>query len=258
MKTRNSLILIALGGLVALVACSSSEADKFGSSDQFCSAKAEAECNNLAKPCGASVDACKTKRAQTCNAGAATAAGQGRSYRANAAQGCIDKVNEIYKDSAGNVTPDGEASVTKVCERVFGGSKAERTPCANTYECEGSLICDGVCSTEETVSLNGGCANAGQVCATGLYCQASGGTGKRFCVDKNKLGDQCGDTNPCLETLRCVTGRCVDKVTVGNPCDNDSECAVEAPFCDLTTTPKKCRPKYQAGTSACRDFGSSI
>jgi hypothetical protein len=256
MKTRNILTLIALGGLA--LACSSSAADKFGSSDQFCTAKAEAECNNLAKPCGASVDACKSKRAASCNTAAAAAAGQGRSYRPNAAQDCIDKVNSVYANSAGNVTPDGDASVVTVCERVFGGSKAERDPCANTFECSGALICDSVCAVQETVGLNGGCANAGQVCDKGLYCQASGGTGKRFCVAKNKLNDSCGATNPCSEAFRCLTGSCVDRVTVGNPCDADSDCAAEAPFCDLTTTPKKCRPKYQAGTSACKEYGSNI
>jgi hypothetical protein len=254
MKTRNILTLIALGGLA--LACSSSAADKFGSSDQFCSAKAEAECNNLAKPCGASVDACKSKRAASCNTAAAAAAGQGRSYRPNAAQDCIDKVNSVYSNSAGNVTPDGDALVAAVCERVFSGSKAEREPCVNTYECGGALICDSVCAAQVTVGLNGGCGSAGQICDKGLYCQGSGKNS--FCAAKNKLGDLCGTPNPCLETLRCLTGSCVDRVTVGNPCDSESDCAAEAPFCDLTTTPRKCRPKYQAGTSACKDYGSNL
>lgn len=255
MKTRNLLTLIAFGGIVALVACSSDEADKFGSSDSFCTAKAESECKNLAKKCGATEDACKTKRVAACNNAAAAAANQGRAYRANAVQDCIDKIDDVYKDNANSVTAEGEKEVVVVCERVFGGTKKEREPCAQTFECEGSLICDGVCIKQETVSLNGGCANAGQVCDTGTYCQATGG--KSFCVAKNGLGDGCGVDNPCIESLRCVN-RCVEKVAVGQPCDNDGECADAAPFCDLTSSPKKCRPKYESTTSACKEFGSTL
>lgn len=255
MKTRNLLTLIAFGGIVALVACSTDDATKFGSSDAYCSARAEVECKNLAKKCGASEDACKTKRIATCSNAAAAAANQGRSYRANAVQDCLDKVADVYKDNASNVTPTGETQVGIVCERVFGGTKKEREPCAQTYECEGSLLCDGVCTTTETVAKNGGCANAGQVCETGTYCQATGS--KKFCVAKNKLDEGCGVDSPCIESLRCVN-RCIAKVTVGQPCDNDTECADEAPFCDLTTTPRKCRPKYESTTSACKEFGSTI
>jgi hypothetical protein len=254
MKTPNILTLFALGGLA--LACSSTPEDKFASSDQFCTAKAEAECNNLAKPCGAGVDACKAKRVAACNSAATAAAGQGRSYRSNAVQDCLDKINSVFTNSAVNVTPDSDASVVGVCERVFSGSKAEREPCANTFECGGALICDSICSVQATVALNGGCANAGQLCDKGLYCQ---GTGKSsVCVARNKLGGACGATNPCLETLRCVAGSCADRVTVGSACDSDSDCAADAPLCDLTTTPKKCRPKYQAGTSACKDYGSTL
>ena len=258
MITRNLLTLMAFGGSMALAfssACSSDDPVKFGSSDQYCSARAEAECGNLAKKCGASVEACTSKRTATCNNAAAAAANMGRTYRPNAVQDCIDTINDVYKNGASDVTPDGEKNVEKVCQRVFGGTKTERTPCANTFECDGALICDTVCAAEEIVQLNAGCGNAGQVCAAGTYCQAQGG--KSFCVEKKKENDICGPDSPCIETLRCVN-HCVPKVTVGNPCDNDGECANEAPFCDLSSMPRKCRPKYESTTSACKEFGSSL
>jgi hypothetical protein len=254
--TRNLLTLMAFGGAFALVvACSGTDEDKFGSSDQFCSAKAEAECNNLARKCGASLDACKTKRVSLCNAASGAAVSQGRSYKSGAVQDCLDKINDVYKDQAADATPTSEAEAATVCDRVFSGSKKERENCANTYECDGSLLCSsGVCVNQETVSLNGGCANAGQVCETGTYCQQGSA---KFCVAKNKENDACGVDAPCLETLRCVN-RCIPKVTVGQPCDTDDECAVEAPYCDQTTTPKKCRPKYESDTPACKDYGSAL
>jgi hypothetical protein len=253
MKIRSLLTLIACGGVVALVACSSAEPDKFGSSEAYCTARAETECKNLAKKCGATEEACKAKRVSTCNNASAAAANQGRSYRPNAVQDCLDKIDAVYKDGANSVTPDGEKEAAAVCERVFGGSKKERETCAQTYECDGALICDGVCITKETVGKGSGCANAGQVCDKGLYCQATGS--KKFCVDKNKENDACGVDNPCIETLRCVN-RCIPKVSVGQPCDTDDECGDAAPFCDLSSTPKKCRPKYESTSSACKEFGS--
>ena len=258
MITRNLLTLFAFGGTFALAfstACSSEDPVKFGSSDQYASARAEAECGNLAKKCGASVEACTSKRTATFNNAAAAAANMGRTYRPNAVQDCLDAVNEVYKNGASDVSPDGEAKVEKVCQRVFGGTKGERTPCTNTFECGGALICDTVCATEEIVQLNAGCGNAGQVCATGTYCQAQGG--KSFCVAKKKENEICAADAPCDEKLRCVN-HCVPKVTVGNPCDTDAECAVEAPFCDLASMPRKCRPKYESTTSACKEFGSTL
>ena len=258
MNTRNLLSLMTFGGLVALVACSSSTTDAgpFASSDSFCASKSEAECNNLAKKCGSSVDACKSKRLDTCNKDAAAAKNVGRAYRSGAAQACIDKINDVYKDQAANITPTTEADAKKICDRVFGGAKQEREPCANTFECDGALVCDGVCAKEEIVAINGGCGNAGQKCDNDTYCQPTGN--KLFCVAKNKLGDNCDAVkNPCIESLRCVN-QCTAKETVGQPCSNDGDCAIEAPFCDLTTSPKKCRPKYESSTPACHEFGSTL
>lgn len=252
MNTRNLLSLLSLGGVVALVACSSTTPDKFASSDSFCSAKAEAECNGLAQKCGASIDACTKKQNSLCNSASAAAAGQGRSYRANAAQDCIDSVNNTYRNKGNDVTAAAEADTTKVCERVFSGAKGESDPCANTYECQGALICDkGVCIKEDKVSLKGQCNNAGQTCETNTYCAQ--GTA-RFCVASGKLDEACTlPASPCIDTLRCVSNRCTPRVTAGNPCDNDGECVAEAPYCDAAT--KKCRPKYESTSAACKDFG---
>jgi len=254
MITRNLLTLVAFGGIVALVACSTDdEPDKFASSDSFCSQKADAECKNLSGPANcASGDACKAARISACTTLANAAAAQGRAYRPNAAQACIDKVEEVYKEKV--ITAEGELAVTKICERVYGGAKKDKETCANTFECEASLICAGVCRAEKAVALGEGCGNAGETCATGTYCQQRGGN--KFCVARNALDASCNKVEaPCVEDLRCVT-RCVAKVTVGNPCDADEDCANDAPYCEPNG--KKCRPKYQAGTTACKAYGSNL
>jgi hypothetical protein len=251
--TRNLLTLIAFSGVVALVACSSNDTeDKFASSGSFCVEKAAAECANIAAACGATEAVCKDKRTNLCNTAASAATAQGRDYRANAAQDCLDKINEIFKEKV--ITAEGDGDVTKTCDRVYGGSKTANTPCAKSFECEGALICDrGICIAEESVALKGQCNNAGQVCDKGTYCQAQGGT--KFCVEKNKLGDTCGPDAPCLESLLCDKV-CKAKVAVGEACTVDEECAPEAPYCD--TLQHKCRPKYQAGTAVCKEYGSQL
>lgn len=256
MNTRNLLSLLAVGGVVAslALACSSTAEDKFASSDSFCSSKAETLCNNLALKCGASVDACKTKQTSLCRDAANAATGAGRAYKSGAVQDCLDKLNEVYGDQAIHATPVTEAAAAEVCDRVFRGSKAAMTPCANTFECDGSLICDGVCATKEVVGLMGGCGNAGQVCDDATYCTPLGG--KEFCVAKKIEGDIC-DTmmSPCIAADRCIN-HCVPKVTVGQPCSTDAECADEAPYCDLTSMPHQCRPKFESRNPACKDYGA--
>ncbi|MDB4997309.1 MAG: hypothetical protein JWM74_4741 [Myxococcaceae bacterium] len=256
MTTRNLLTFMALslGGLVTVVACSTTAADEpFSTSDKFCASKAETLCNNLALKCGATVDACKTKQTSACNAAASAAAGQGRSYQSGAVQACLDKLNEVYGNQAVNATPTTEADATEVCDRVFRGPKAAMTPCASTFECSGSLICDSVCAEKVVVTLNGGCGNAGQVCDTDTYCQPLGS--KNFCVAKKKDGEICGMDAPCVASERCVN-HCVPKVTVSQPCDDDNGCANEAPYCDLTSMPHVCRPKYESRNPACKDYGA--
>ena len=257
MNTRNLLTLMTFAGIVALVACSSDTTDDgaFSSSESFCTAKAEAECKTLGVKCSAADDACKSARVMACNAAATTSKGIGRAYRSGSAQACIDKINEVYKEGA-TITAASEAEAVKLCDRVFGGAKQERDPCANTFECAAELICDGVCAKEEIVALNGGCGNAGQKCDPATYCQLQGG--KQFCVARNKLNDTCNEMSaPCIESLRCVS-QCKEKVAVGQPCDKDADCAGALPYCDLKSSPRKCKPKYESTTQACHDYGSVL
>ncbi len=259
MTRKPLLTLIAFGAfaLAPVLACSSEEEEQpYASVSSFCDAKATTECTSLAAACGTTIEVCKPKRVDACNGAAGGATGTGRAYRPNAAQPCLEKLAEVYAGKGIGLTAAQEAAATKVCERVFGGSKALNERCGTTAECSGALICDTQCAAELVKNKGEGCGNAGDVCAKGTYCQTAD-AGKRFCVDRNKLADICAADAPCSEDLRCVS-RCLAKVAGGQPCDKDADCADEAPFCDLTTMPRKCRPKYQAGTAVCKDFGSTI
>lgn len=254
MNTRTMLTLIAFGGTLALVACSSDDSDKFGSSDAYCSARAEAECNGLAKPCGTTIDACEKGRTVVCTQANSAAQAAGRTYHSGQVQACIDSINDTYKDNGANVTPELEAKTAAICDAVYTGSVAENGACTATADCQAAsdpLICDlGICVHQTTVALKGQCNNAGDICDTGSYCQQQGQT--KFCVAKNAMGDTCGADAPCLETLRCVN-TCQPRVGVNQSCNSDDDCASQAPFCDPTT--KKCIPKYESSSSACSTYG---
>ena len=254
MNTRTMLTLIAFGGMLALVACSSDDAGPYDSSDGYCTARAAAECNGLAKKCGASSDACNKERVSICTSANTTALAQGLTYHSDQVQACIDSINDTYKDNAADTTPDEEATTTAVCARIYTGTKQANETCTTTSDCQGSsLICDrGVCATQTSVALKAPCNNPGDVCVTDSYCQVESGTQVSFCVAKNALGDICSADAPCIESLRCIN-TCVARVGAGQSCSSDGDCDINAPYCDTTT--KKCRPKYESTSPACQDYG---
>src|SRR6476620_7084379 len=85
---RKTLLVLASGAVVALLACSSDADEKYGDPNSFCAAKADAECQQLAAGGGASVDSCKTIRTSTCQ----NSIPAGRTYTSAKAQECLDKI----------------------------------------------------------------------------------------------------------------------------------------------------------------------
>lgn len=256
---RKTLTLtLACGGLfVALAACSSSDPEaKYPSSDSFCAAKAAAECKNLAVAnCSSDETRCTSLRTDACKGAALSAQGAGRNYKPAAAETCINKVNEVYSPKI--IDPEKEVQLVETCERVFGGTKAANTPCANDYECDGSQVCDKtVCATKVDTAVGSACGDPGKVCAKGAFCAQQGPN--KFCVAKKAENETCAPDSPCKEDLRCVgaqagSGSCKARVTAGNACDTDNDCVSTAPACDAQ---KKCGLKYQPTSKACKDLGA--
>ncbi len=246
---RNMLTAVAfLGAVVA--ACSSDDDFRYPSTDAFCSAKADAECTNVAAPCGKTASDCKTARSAACTSSANTATSQGRKYKPPSADGCIDKTKALYE--LRTIPPEKETEQREVCERVFEGSKARNERCSGPYDCQASLVCDkGVCATKVVKNLDDPCANPGEVCATGAYCGTLDGLMR--CLAKKDRDQLCGPDAPCKESLRCV-GTCRDKFNAGDVCGASEECADAAPYCDPVQ--KRCVAKtFSAGNAACGELG---
>jgi hypothetical protein len=248
---RNTLMLFAVAGFAALVACSSDDAgERYPSPDSFCSAKAEAECEGVAAQCGASLDACKDRRVVVCTDAANAAIGSGRQYKAPLAEGCIEKTRALF--DLKTLPPDKEDEQSEACERVFEGQTAKNASCGGDYECSADLVCDkGVCATEVVKSIDEGCANPGEVCDKGSYCGQVESLTR--CLAKKSEGDLCTADVPCKEELRCA-GTCRAKYAPGEVCATSAECSDAAPYCEPTQ--KKCIAKsFAAGTAACKEFG---
>jgi hypothetical protein len=255
-SVRAVLSVTAFIGTVVLVACGDDDTPpaKYPTVDSFCDGKAAAECEVVSPSCRITVDVCKARRAQTCRSGASSAVG--RNYIPGRADDCIAKTKAVYADR--QIDPKKEEAFQLACEKVFAGTKKKSEPCTNLYECDGSLVCDvekGFCADKVEKKQNDGCNNAGDICATGLFCEDRGG--QKFCSPKKKVDEPCSPTIPCVEEARCVSTICKPRVGPGEPCNANLDCLTN--FCDTTNPNSRvCGAKlYASETGSCKDFGGT-
>ncbi len=238
---------------VLSVACTASQGDKYPTYDTMCDDVAAHECQ-VAGRCVVSADACKTARKKVCLDGAAAAIQAGRRYTAARAEDCVNKSKETY--ALTSITPTDKGTLDDVCQRVYAGSADKGGTCKTSYDCSGSLVCDkGHCGEKTEKKKGDGCANPGEVCEAGTFCQTQADV--KICAAKKAKGDACDATTPCLEDLRCNT-MCTDRLGVGAQCASDADCSASAPYCDEAAN-KICTPglSFAVGSPDCRAYGAT-
>lgn len=249
MILRHVLSVCACAGVVALVACSSSEeGPAFPDVASFCAAYGDALCQGVAAGCGTTADNCKTKAVAQCNGNAS-----GKAYNASGAQDCIDKTKNLFSQKT--FTADQEKDQQNACGRTFGGSVAKNGACQSNFDCQGQMVCDkGLCADKTDKKLGDACNNPGDICEKGSYCGEQGAV--KFCLAKKSQGELCLPGVPCKEDLYCVS-TCQPKKGPGQVCGADDECqaATTSPYCDPVQA--KCLPKYGLGTESCKQIGGS-
>jgi hypothetical protein len=257
MKVRAWLwITVAVAAAAAHVGCSGGGSKKPLTVNDFCTMKAEAECQ-AATRCGTTATACQSQRQALCMQFAQATMSATRPFQPGNVSNCVNKTSSTYAKQT--ITPTDLAAMNDTCNYVFQGSQAKDGTCANKYECSGMVICDSnhLCETQVTRNNGDPCTGPGDVCNTGLYCT---GTPVARCAPKKMLNDTCDDMTPCLETLRCVNGTCLGRAMPGESCTSDADCPTTgssaAPYCDPYIG-NKCDSglSFGGGAPACVDYG---
>ena len=246
-----SEILLALP-LILASACAAGSADpapkpepvdpatKYATLQDFCKARAGAECNDLvAKKCGAaSVAACVATRTEACKGEAP----QGVTLVAKNADACIVAVKSTYDD--GKISVGERASLADLCgPKVYSGPGAARAPCTTDYDCAtvDGLSCvmpspdetTGKCLARHVVEAAAPCPGEADTCPSDYFCEAKSKT----CAPRALLGQDCQSTIlPCNAGLVCpnnpFAGGCKALAGSGESCKLDTDCAPEAGLCD--------------------------
>ena len=274
MKTsvRTAVLLFVSATLVA--ACSSTPDEKYPDVKSFCGAKAKAECAGVANTCGVSVTTCEGARASACVTFAAANVSPTRTYKPANAEACLTAVTAAYADQRLTVAEEDvtvSGSMGERCARVFEGKGAKGDACTSSFDCTGAFICAKaqtaratlVCATKAPKALGDGCANAGDTCAAGSFCDTAGTV---TCAASKKKGEACSTADPsgagdlyvpCAEALRCDAQLCADRVGVGAACASHADCASDVPYCYESAAGKRCAPSliFSPEATVCKDYG---
>jgi len=184
----------------------------------------------------------------------------GRAFQPSNAEACLGKVRAFFsKLQQGSVAlsvTDYQA-MNAVCSNVYRGTAVAYAPCLNgeDADCIDGLVCDkGHCGPAKEIT-QGGCANIGEYCSQGYYCNNT--SGAYFCTSKASQYSACGDSLPCLENLRCsAAGICDVQLGMSVACSVDQDCSTG--FCDPYAG--KCAQdiRFADGSAACLAMSSSL
>jgi hypothetical protein len=233
------------------ISCGSGE--KRMTREEFCQERATRACTSIAPACLMTEVDCIAADKTGCTLWAEQQETHQppHSFDSGNAEVCLSRVSAVYGVLKGNLAIGAKdyRSLDEACGRVFHGAAKANEVCAFDDDCTGKLFCDkGRCGTLRQVGPGEGCANIGQTCPQGYACYEA--TGVWLCTVRPGLGAACSDEFPCLESLRCATEVCVDRLDIGIPCKNDGECA--SGFCEPYA--QKCANdiRFAEGTSVCR------
>jgi hypothetical protein len=259
MQGRKGTIAAMIGsGLALLAGCGGGGGGTPVTESDFCLQKAEAECQVTAQ-CVTDETTCKNQRKIKCETFATEAkASTKRAFVAANVSACISKTRTYYAKTT-PITPADMADMDEACNYVFqGDGEVNVDNCDVKYDCAGRVTCDkGYCAMTKAVTT--GCGNPGDTCPNGQYCTANMATPPLLvCMPRGMNSDTCSATAPCLESLRCASGTCMDRVAAGGACTSNDDCPTSAPFCDPYAG-MRCDQglSFAAGSASCADYGGT-
>jgi hypothetical protein len=205
----------------------------YSSLDDFCRARAAAECSDMV------LQKCRVKDRNACIAARTTACKtaipQGVKYVPIAGEACIRTVRDSYSDAL--LYGVELTAIQRACStKVFGGPGLAREPCTVDYDCDGTkgLECiraynadEGKCLTPVQVGPGASCAGEADQCPHDFYCDQR----DKICKPRPIAEEPCQPGYmPCVEAAMCsgggpFGGSCKAKAGIGEPCRYDVDCA---------------------------------
>jgi len=225
----------------------------------FCIEKAEAECKTLLSKCQFTEATCVTARTAACNnVLAPSQRSTVRAFTEENISACTGAIKSILSKDA--ISPADWQKLTDACNRVWAASRPKGELCTSSYDCEEGLFCDSVkgrCATEIKKKAMEFCADPGSVCVAGEYCEKLDATTFQ-CVARAGSGQACGAQpdgmkNPlCVDSLRCVAGKCEAKVAPGMSCTTNGDC--DTGLCDPFAMKCRTEIRFAADSPGCNAY----
>jgi len=243
--------------LVALVVTSCNRDDRPMTRAEFCQNRSERECSSVAPACLVAEADCQATRQAWCAAWGQGEEDAQRPFDPANADACLSRVSAVFGLLKQNLAIDASnfRSIDTACERVFHGNAKANDICSVDADCSGTLICDkGRCGSLRRVDPGAGCANIGETCPLGYYC--GGASGVLMCIVRSGFGSGCGAGTICLEDLRCASGFCTGRVSIGLACQDDGDCA--SGFCEPFASKCGTDVRFADGTPACLAYQPSV
>ncbi|MDZ4693970.1 MAG: hypothetical protein SGI86_02405 [Deltaproteobacteria bacterium] len=226
--TATALGLLASVLIFTDIGCGGGGSSAPRSETDFCVEKAEHECETLLSKCSFPEATCVTARTAACtNVLAPSQRSTVRAFNERNISDCTRAIDStLSKDS---ISPAEWQKLTDACSRVWSGNLPKQGACTSSYDCEKNLFCDkGFCASEIVKKAPDFCTESGAICAKGEYCEQISAT-QFGCLVRAGTGLACG-TQPdgkkplCVESLRCVAGKCVEKLAVQMSCASNDDC----------------------------------
>jgi hypothetical protein len=230
------------------------------SETDFCVAKAEHECEALAPKCSFAEATCVTARTAACtNVLAPSQRSTVRAFNEDNIADCTRAIDStLVKDA---ISPADWQKLTDVCNRVWSANRPKGGECTSSYDCEENLFCDkGFCASEVVKKAPDFCTTAGEVCAKGEYCEQKSAT-QFGCLVRAGTGLACGvqpdGKKPvCVESLRCVEAKCVEKLAVQMPCASNDDC--QSGLCEPFALKCRAEIRFASDTPACSAYEGKL
>jgi hypothetical protein len=213
-------------------------ANSIATLEEFCHARAEAECSPaVVNACqSGSTEACVAARESVCR----SAAPQGARYVAKNAPACVSLVKDVF--ATATLTAEEVRAISKACDAaVFAGPGEVRAPCTASIDCDSALGLDcmlplgapagstGKCLVPKLVSSGSPCDGEAERCQDGMFCDEV----TRVCVPAAPVGQPCQQSEPasCQPGSQCMGSgimgppSCVALAQAGSACTSDADCA---------------------------------